>query len=111
MLDFEPASWKEVVFQLILWSVVFWGFNSVLACPKGTMEYQGLCADVPVPADNVAVPEAKPSDEKPRRDPTPEWIDGNVHADLTGKVAAKTEAPAKIDDMGGTLPNGGVPQR
>jgi len=42
MLDFEPASWKEVVFQLILWSVVFWGFNSVLACPKGTMEYQGL---------------------------------------------------------------------
>ena len=40
----------------------------VYGCPKGTVEFEGICADMPSPE---AAPTVKPSDENPPRSGMP----------------------------------------
>ena len=48
-------------------------------CPKGTTEYEGVCAaDLP----SEKAPAVQPSDEKPSKHPEPAWERGEVHADM-----------------------------
>src|SRR5437879_10826650 len=62
------------------------------ACPAGCLSYEGNCA-----CDLVAEQAAqtyKPSNEKPRRHPEPEWQTGEVKASLPSSLA---EEDAKLD--------------
>ena len=67
-----------------------------VACPKGTIEYNGACYADPKPSDNVPVPETKPSDEKPPRHPEPPYQRGDVMAAMPpSEIANDTAADVK----------------
>ncbi len=114
---------KQFIIQVIAFVVACLSLPFALAfgkCPKGTEEHQGMCAALPSPEESTLAPLIPPSDEKPRRSQQPEWITGEVHADLTPSVAAQDakqdEAKMKADAEGkksagvpvGKRSNGGV---
>jgi hypothetical protein len=55
--------------------------SPVFACPKGSVEYNGACYVDPAPKDTVAVPEVKPSAERPPDDKMPSYQRSDVHVD------------------------------
>lgn len=67
-----------------------------VACPSGTILYQGMCADVPAPKDTVPVPEVKPSDEKPSHHPEAAWERGEVNAATPPSLVTED---AKLDQQ------------
>jgi hypothetical protein len=69
----------------------------VIACPAGTIPYQGLCADEPVPKDTVVVAEAKPSDEKPSRHPEPAYQRGEFK--VSDGIKERESAKKQDDDI------------
>ena len=80
--------------------------SSLYACPTGCVEYNGICA---CDAKPEAAPDAaKPSDEKPSRNPVPAYMRESVKADM-GKRAISVVAVS--EDAAAKLPNGGVPER
>lgn len=58
-----------------------------MACPTGTVEWERGCAAIPAPKDTVAVPEVKPSTEKPPQDKMPSYQREGIHADMPNSVA------------------------
>lgn len=61
-----------------------------VACPIGTLVYEGVCAADPRPAV-VAVDYVKPSDEKPPHHPESAWQRGDVKADMSQSKMADDE--------------------
>lgn len=57
-----------------------------VACPTGTLAYEGVCAADPRPAV-VAVDYVKPSDEKPPTNKMPSYQREGIHADMPNSVA------------------------
>lgn len=79
---------KQFLISVLAWSAV----PFLLACPKGTSEYEGNCA-ADIPAEQ-AVQTFVPSNEKPRRSQQPEWQTGAVTAAMPPSEASKD---AKLD--------------
>jgi hypothetical protein len=80
----------------------------VVACDKGCVEYNRNCA-CEAKADNVPLAtELQPSDEKPPRSGSHPWESSTIHADM-GHIAPQPVTPPVPEDVGKTIPNGGVP--
>ncbi len=77
-----------------------------LACPKGSIEYNGNCAADLAP--EKAVQTLVPSDEKPPRSGKAPYEALGIHVDMPSSVKS-TET--KSEDQSGKIPNGGVPLR
>lgn len=69
--------------------LLFLCITSQAACGPGCFVYEGVCACDEKPKDLVAVPEVKPSDEKPPRHPEPAWQRGDVIADMPPSTAMR----------------------
>ena len=60
-----------------MWILILLLFvKPVMACPAGTIENEGVCADMQAPE---TAPSVQPSDEKPPRDPNGECVYGTTH--------------------------------
>lgn len=59
-----------------------------MACPKGSEEFNGNCAEMPSPSESALTPMIRPSDEKPSRHPESAWERGEVKADMPASCAA-----------------------
>lgn len=64
--------------------------GSAVACPKGTVEYEGVCADLPSPEESTLAPAVGVvSDEKPPQHPEPAYQRGEVTADMPESQVAE----------------------
>jgi hypothetical protein len=94
---------KKTMILVLLLSV------NIFACDKGYIDYEGTCAADPKPAVDVDAT-ILPSDEKPPQSGKPSYEAEGVHADMPGVAVEPVITPAS-DDLGKTIPNGGVPQK
>jgi hypothetical protein len=77
------------IVAIILALIVFVGML-LLACPKGTVNYEGVCADLPSPDESTLAPAVGVvSDEKPSRHPEPAYQRGEVTADMPESQVAE----------------------
>jgi hypothetical protein len=61
----------------------------LLACPNGSIEWEGSCAALPPPQEsNLAPAIGVVSDEKPSKNSEPAWQRGEVSVDMPPSCAA-----------------------
>lgn len=66
-----------------------------MSCPKGTIDYQGICADMPsADTETLAPAVGVVSDEKPPRHPEPAYERGEVTVD---NLQSKIYEDSKMD--------------
>lgn len=62
-----------------------------VACPKGTVEFNGNCASMPSPEESTLAPMIPTSNEKPSRHPESAWERGEVHAETPPSCASTND--------------------